>query len=555
MLRYPAPVDLILIPLFIAAWFWPTAGERLFGKIERTCARLAGRKRLVILGLALAVIVARVSLLRADPVPAPTVHDEFAHLLAGDTFAHGRLTNPPLPHSIGIFFETFQVNPLPTRMSKYPPGQGAVLAAGELLGCPWIGVLLSVAAMCAAVLWMLQGWLPARWALLGAALVWMRFGFFNYWVDSYWGGAVAATGGALVMGALPRILRRARTRDALWMGLGAFILANSRPFEGALVCASVAPVLLVWLWKREGEGWREKLVRFAVPFGAVVVLGAAFVGYDNWRVTGNAWLLPERLGDQAYMTTPLFLWQKPKPEMHYLNPQFEEFYNEWMRGFWTEWFDSGPVALVVRLGHELGAFVSAYAWPELCVPLLAVPCLLRDRKIRWVTAQIVVCMAGSMTVIWFWPHYVAPLTASFFLVVTEAMRRMRRWRYGGRPVGIGLTRVVVLFAMAAVPYHLAEAIRKPSTLTVFDSPVQERARIQAELDAMPGQQLVIVHYSEAHSPHEEWVYNGADIDREKVVWAREIPGVDIEPLLEYFRGRTVWMVEADQETPRLAPYP
>ena len=187
------------------------------------------------------------------PIPQPFITSDFSFLLAADTFAAGHLTNPT--HPMWMHLETLHISLQPTYMSMYFPAQGMVLAAGKVLaGHAWWGVWASVAIMCAAICWMLQAWLPPGWALLGGFLAVVRLGLFSYWIDSYAGGAVAAIGGALVFGALPRILRGFRARDFFWMALGIVLLANSRPYEGALICVPAVLVLCCYLLANSKRG-------------------------------------------------------------------------------------------------------------------------------------------------------------------------------------------------------------------------------------------------------------------------------------------------------------
>src|SRR5262249_22398157 len=155
-------------------------------------ARRAGRslswisRRPVLASMLVFVLVIgiRLALLPWVPIPSPQVHDEFSHLLLGDTLAHGRLTNPTSP--MWMHFETFHVNMLPTYQSMYLPGQGIFLALGQVLfGTPFAGVLLSVGLMCVAYLWAFRGWLPPRWAMLGTLLTVIRYCGADYWSNSY----------------------------------------------------------------------------------------------------------------------------------------------------------------------------------------------------------------------------------------------------------------------------------------------------------------------------------------------------------------------------------
>ena len=145
------------------------AAQRLLEKVEASFAAFSRHQTFAMLALFFSVIALRLSVLHFLPVPIPGIHDEFSYLLMGDTFAHGRLANPS--HPMWRSFDTFHENWLPTYSSMYPPAQGLLLAFGQILGNPWIGVLLSDAAMCAAIFWMLQAWVPRK---MGAA--WRRSG-------------------------------------------------------------------------------------------------------------------------------------------------------------------------------------------------------------------------------------------------------------------------------------------------------------------------------------------------------------------------------------------
>src|SRR3989449_5598823 len=170
MLQFPTNLAvplLVALAFLLLAVFAPRWSKHLFQIIESAFSKLAQRKTLAIWLLFFFVIAIRLAVLPLLPLPVPGIHDEFSYLLLGDTFAHGRLANPP--HPMWMSFETFHVNWFPTYSSMYPPAQGVFLALGQMLGSPWLGVLLTAAAMCAAIYWMLCAWMPPRWAFLGGS--------------------------------------------------------------------------------------------------------------------------------------------------------------------------------------------------------------------------------------------------------------------------------------------------------------------------------------------------------------------------------------------------
>jgi hypothetical protein len=519
---------------------------------ERWFASLARRHVLAVVLVGLGALVSRVALLPIDPVPQPSIHDEFSYLLAGDTFAHGRLVNAQ--HPMWIHFETFHTIVTPFYASKYYPAQGLVLAAGKLLfGHPWVGVLLSVAAMCAAICWMLQGWLPPGWALLGGALAILRFGLTDYWINSYWGGAVAAIGGALVLGALPRIKRSHRLRDAVWMGVGFTVLIHSRPYEGVLLGIPVGLALLFWILGRKHPPVRVWFFRAIFPVAVLLALAAGALAFYSWRVTGDPLRLPYQVYESQYNPVPPFFFQAPLPVPAYHHDIMREFYVGWVMPFYDDKRESF-VGFLDAEHESLSALVFTLNLATL-IPIVFGLVFFRDRRTRLLILACVFSVAGSMLISFLpQPHYFAPVVGAIIAIVLQGMRHLRVWGRRTHSNGRALVRVLVILAIlkgalavAALPLGLDFPERYRQYL--------ERPKIKAQLESYSGPQLAIVRYAPGHYVHDEWVFNDADIDAAKIVWARDMGYARNQELIRYFHDRKVWLVEPEAAPPRFSPYP
>lgn len=497
------------------------------------------RPWLTALILATMFIALRLALLPVMPAPVPVVTDEFSHLLLAGTLLHGRVTNPVQP--FWQHFESIHILMRPYYVSPYFPGHALWLAAGLLLtGSAWAGVLAQCWIFLAVLYWMLRGWMPARWALFGVLLAGLRFAIGSYWINNLHGGFLPAIGGALVAGAFARIRKRASVAQGFVMGLGMAILMSTRPVEGALYCIPFVAIL-AWEFRRNFA----PLLVAAVP----VLLCAGALGVYFSHITGSPFVTAYQINQKTYGWPMTLAFLKP-PVVEHHNVEFKRYYEYELSEH--ERVD-GPIHFVQYLTFRMQEYWRFFLGPALTVPLLMIRRVWRGRRMLLIAASgglFAVLIEGGAS-----PHYLAPAAAVLIAIVVECCRHLRASR---------VYIVKLLPAMMALVLTLrigAQAVGLPYTQKLnFQTWCcrapgnSNKARIAAMLDLIPGNHLVFVRAKTDEYNLLQWIYNDADIDASRIVWARDLGPERNAELKQYYAGRQVWMVDPNVEPATCVKY-
>jgi len=481
----------------------------------------------------------RLGFLAHTTIPEPQMHDEFSYLLGADTFAHGRLANPSPP--LTQFFESPHELFHPTYASKYPPGQAMFLALGQVVfGSPFYGVLIGNAVMLFTFCLMLYAWVPPKWALTVSVMFALILSPRMYWTTTYWGGSLAAGGGALVMLAIGIY----RKRQAPWAGfvfaLGALLLFWTRPYEGGVFTLTV----LIVFAKELRQKFRLSMFLAAA---AVLAAGAIWTAYDDFAVTGNPFLLPYILHTRQYDIAPVFSFLPLRPKPAYAHPRLAAFHGGQEVAFYDP---AEPRWKLLLNGVDLSISSLDLSLRVAVLLTILLPVAWKDSTYRKLVLVAGVFLIALSIETFHQEHYSAPVWAALALMI--ALWAERAWNLRIRKMRVGAVLVVFVIAFPGIlalekavsaaanhrfNQHFGKNVAAQGVWTY------RRAALIHRLSALPQRQLIFVRYpSPDWQINYEWVYNSADIDQQRVILAHDL-GVDQDRiLLNHYPDRKAWLL-------------
>jgi hypothetical protein len=272
--------------------------------------------------------------------------------------------------------------------------------------------------------------------------------------------------------------------------------------------------------------------------------------YLDFRVTGSALTLPYVQHIREYSVAPTLWVQHLRTPTLETNAQVHEqhagsevrLYEERRDGVrgTLEWAVEARDLLNSCIPAGLGAIgvLSALFWVDPTV------------RVLW----MVLAVSGIPLFLetWVHLHYMSPVIVTLIALLFRVLWLSRKLRWNQRRTGIVLSGLLLCtmfpFAIFASAWNAWEEKQDPSPFAVA------RSRITRDLLARDGMHVVFVRYSPEHNVEVEWVYNTADIDRQRLIWARDLGDELNGQLIRYYPGRHFWILDADADPPRMSLY-
>jgi hypothetical protein len=350
-----------------------------------------------------------------------------------------------------------------------------------------------------------------------------------------------------------------RRRDAALLGLGLAVHLLTRPYETLFLGLAVA---LYFVPALRAAGGVRRLAGIAAVAALVVAPAVGLTLWQNRQVTGRWTTLPYSLSQYQYgVPASLTIRANPVPHAE-LTPQQQLDYR-----MQTSFRPHGGESLrtyLERLEYRV-RYYRFFFLPPLYLALAAFLPALRQYRFAWVAIAVTLFALGANFFPAFQVHYIAAVTCLFVLMSVTGLAWLSKLRIGGRPAGDEAARLVFFLCVAHFlfwyglhgfdPGEISQAVEPYETWdNINHGNPERRIAVNHELEQASGDVLVFVRYAPQHMFQEEWVWNAADIDRARVVWARDLGPDENAKLLGYYPTRTALLFEPDARPMRLTRY-
>lgn len=445
----------------------------------------------------------------------PRWSDEMSYLLQAGIFGLGRWTTAarPLPE----FFEQFHVIVAPFTASKYPPGHAFVLAPGVMLGVPGLVPLLLVGCTGAVIFALarrvLNGWVAlATWVLWAVApgIVNWRLSYFSesttglLWVAGWW--------------ALLEWRETGRTRWMVALAAAVGYSAITRPLTALVYALPVGAVVLHTVVRH--RRWRDLGLGFAIGTSILMVIpvwSAATTG--DWQTT------PLSIYTRQYIP-----WDVPglgldsTPALRALPPDMQEIDRAYQRLHRAHVPAALPRILLERL-----AWIAGDVWPSwwgrilMLIAALGVVFLPRAARLGVITTGLLVLAYLPYAHFNDWTVYYTEAYPVFTFATAVGVWRLtglvaawtaRRRSDPARLLPDAQRAWFVVAVLLLIAPLSAQMERQHRVIAARGS--RQQVLMDPLNDVPPGPAIVFVRFAEDHDVHRPLVFNGPDLERERI---------------------------------------